>query len=87
MAPSQAFEIVARPALDSVGSALDRAKMAIYTQFAAWGLPCPITGHPNSGRFGGEEQSAAGAAAAAQGQQQQGAVGGGGASSGVRAAV
>jgi hypothetical protein len=40
----QAFEIVTRPALDSFGAALDRAKMAIYTQFAEWGLPCPITG-------------------------------------------
>lgn len=43
----QAFEIVARPALDSFESALDRAKMAIYVQFAAWGLPCPISGHAN----------------------------------------
>jgi cytochrome c heme-lyase len=40
----QAFEIVARPALDSMDAALDRVKMSIYTQFAAWGLPCPITG-------------------------------------------
>jgi cytochrome c heme-lyase len=23
---------------------LDRVKMAIYTNFAQWGLPCPITG-------------------------------------------
>lgn len=42
--------------------------MAIYTQFSAWGLPCPITGHPNSGRFadgsGGGDQAAAAAAAA-----------------------
>ncbi|KXZ52772.1 hypothetical protein GPECTOR_8g161 [Gonium pectorale] len=41
----QAFEIVARPAVDSVDSALDRVKMNIYLKFAEWGLPCPITGH------------------------------------------
>lgn len=40
----QAFEIVARPAVDSFGSALDRLKMGVYVQFARWGLPCPITG-------------------------------------------
>jgi len=40
----EAFEIVTRPALDSFEAALDRAKMAIYTQFADWGLPCPVTG-------------------------------------------
>jgi len=69
----QAFEVVTRPALDSVEAALDRAKMAIYTQFAAWGLPCPITGHPNSGKFvaGGGE----GDAAAAR-QQHEGSSGG-----------
>lgn len=39
-----AFEIVARPALDSFESALDRVKMNIYLRFAEWGLPCPITG-------------------------------------------
>lgn len=60
----EAFEVVARPALDSVGSTLDRAKMAVYTRFAAWGLPCPITGHPNSGRFAGQQQQ--------EGAQQQG---------------
>jgi hypothetical protein len=48
--------------------------MAIYTKFAAWGLPCPITGHPNSGKFGGE-------------QQQQAGGGGGGASGGAPATV
>jgi cytochrome c heme-lyase len=61
--PAQAFEVVTRPALDSPGAALDRLKTAVYTQFAAWGLPCPITGHPNSGKF------AQGAAAEAGGQQ------------------
>ncbi len=43
----QAFEIVARPALDSLDAMLDRAKMQIYLKFADWGLPCPITGHAN----------------------------------------
>ncbi|EFJ45393.1 hypothetical protein VOLCADRAFT_105944 [Volvox carteri f. nagariensis] len=41
----EAFEIVARPAVDSLESALDRVKMNIYIKFAEWGLPCPITGH------------------------------------------
>jgi hypothetical protein len=45
---SQAFEIIARPALDSFEAALDRTKMAIYSRFADWGLPCPITGQPSS---------------------------------------
>lgn len=40
----QAFEIVARPALDSFEGALDRVKMAVYVQCARWGVPCPITG-------------------------------------------
>lgn len=40
----QAFEIVARPAVDSFNSALDRLKMGVYVQCARWGLPCPITG-------------------------------------------
>lgn len=39
-----AFEVTVRPALDSPGAALDRVKMNIYTKFAEWGLPCPITG-------------------------------------------
>ena len=30
--------------MDSFDSLLDRVKMSIYTNFAAWGLPCPITG-------------------------------------------
>lgn len=41
----EAFEIVARPAIDSFDSALDRLKMRIYRTFAHYGLPCPITGH------------------------------------------
>ena len=54
----QAFELCVRPALDNVGSAVDRCKMAIYTSFAAAGLPCPITG--KSGRhFGKQELSEA----------------------------
>lgn len=36
--------MVTRPALDSVEAGLDRVKMAIYTRFAEWGLPCPVTG-------------------------------------------
>mmetsp|Transcript_7683 Transcript_7683/g.16608 ORF Transcript_7683/g.16608 Transcript_7683/m.16608 type:complete len:279 (+) Transcript_7683:69-905(+) len=44
----EAFEIVARPALDSLDSALDRLKMNIYVKFAEWGLPCPISGHPGT---------------------------------------
>lgn len=46
----QAFEVVTRPALDSAEAALDRVKMLIYTQFAKYGLPCPITGHSSSDR-------------------------------------
>lgn len=45
---ADAFEIVVRPALDSPGALLDRMKMQIYTTFAAYGLPCPITGHSSS---------------------------------------
>jgi hypothetical protein len=48
--------------------------MAIYTQFAAWGLPCPITGHPNSGRFAGEQQQGQQGGAQPPPQQQQGGV-------------
>lgn len=40
----EAFEITVRPALDSVDAALDRLKMNIYTNFARWGLPCPVSG-------------------------------------------
>ena len=45
-----AFTLRVRPALDSPGAALDRAKMQVYTAFAAAGLPCPVTGAP--GRIG-----------------------------------
>ena len=54
----QAFELCVRPALDNVGSAVDRCKMAIYTSFAAAGLPCPITGK-SGGHFGKQELSEA----------------------------
>jgi cytochrome c heme-lyase len=60
---SQAFEVVTRPALDSAEAALDRVKMAIYTQFAKYGLPCPITGHSSSDHT--ESAATAGAAAPA----------------------
>ncbi|KAF5837100.1 cytochrome c/c1 heme-lyase [Dunaliella salina] len=53
---NEAFEITARPALDSFEAALDRTKMAIYSKFADWGLPCPITGKPGS--IGQEARSA-----------------------------
>lgn len=43
-----AFDIVVRPALDSPGAALDRMKMQIYKSFAAYGLPCPVTGHSST---------------------------------------
>ena len=52
--PGQAFEIVARPALDSAEAAVDRVKMNIYLKFAEWGLPCPITGHQGGVVRGGE---------------------------------
>lgn len=55
----QAFEVVTRPALDSAEAALDRVKMAVYTKFAEWGLPCPVTGAP-AGRFRDSEAAAAG---------------------------
>jgi cytochrome c heme-lyase len=51
---AQAFEIVTRPALDSAEAALDRLKMTIYSQFAAWGLPCPVTGQ--AGRLAMQHQ-------------------------------
>lgn len=40
----QAFEVVARPALDSAEAVLDRVKMATYIQCARFGVPCPLTG-------------------------------------------
>eukprot|EP00878_Enallax_costatus_P005158 GHUV01005421.1.p1 GENE.GHUV01005421.1~~GHUV01005421.1.p1 ORF type:complete len:292 (+),score=56.01 GHUV01005421.1:385-1260(+) len=56
----QAFEVVARPALDSVEAAVDRLRLSIYTQFAKWGLPCPISGHEPSGKFGDAAAATAG---------------------------
>ena len=47
----EAFELRVRPALDSVEAGVDRMKMQIYTTFAKYGLPCPVTGHPASGQF------------------------------------
>lgn len=44
----EAFDLVVRPALDSPEAALDRVKMYIYRTFAAYGLPCPVTGHSSS---------------------------------------
>lgn len=41
----EAFEVDARPALDSPEAALDRVKMSVYKTFARYGLPCPISGH------------------------------------------
>lgn len=41
----EAFELNVRPALDSFDAAIDRVKMQIYTTFAKYGLPCPVTGH------------------------------------------
>lgn len=51
------FELVVRPALDSVGSAMDRAKMFTYVNCARFGVPCPITG---SSSVIGEKAVAAG---------------------------
>ena len=41
--PERQFLIDARPAMDSLGAALDTLKMNIYTAFAAAGLPCPVS--------------------------------------------
>ncbi|GAX76393.1 hypothetical protein CEUSTIGMA_g3838.t1 [Chlamydomonas eustigma] len=57
----EAFEIVARPALDSFDSTLDRIKMNIYLKFAQWGLPCPITGHSGTMGVPRTQNSGAGA--------------------------
>eukprot|EP00798_Chlamydomonas_sp_ICE-L_P018269 gene18269-24722_t len=53
-----AFEIVARPAADSLDAILDRTKLAIYIKFAEWGLPCPISG--TSGEVGKTAASTSG---------------------------
>ena len=66
----EAFDIRVRPALDSPGAALDRAKMWIYQHFAEYGLPCPVTGHPST-MGGAAQQAAAQQQAQAQQQQQQ----------------
>ncbi|GMH45471.1 hypothetical protein BSKO_13428 [Bryopsis sp. KO-2023] len=39
-----AFSVDARPALDSFTALQDRMKMSIYSTFAEYGWPCPITG-------------------------------------------
>ena len=45
----QAFTVDVRPALDSVGSAMDRLKMGIYVWCSRLGVPCPVTGmHPTA---------------------------------------
>lgn len=51
-----AFSITVRPALDSPGAAIDRTKLFIYTNFAKWGLPCPVTGHSGNDGSGGQQQ-------------------------------
>lgn len=48
----EAFELRVRPALDSLEAGLDRVKMQIYTTFAQYGLPCPVTGHPSGAAAG-----------------------------------
>lgn len=48
----EAFELRVRPALDSVEAGVDRIKMQIYTTFAKYGLPCPVTGHASNGKYG-----------------------------------
>ena len=50
---SEQFELVVRPAFDSVEGAVDRAKMFTYVNCARFGVPCPITG---SASVIGEEQ-------------------------------
>lgn len=54
----EAFEITVRPAIDSPGAMVDRIKMQIYSTFAKYGLPCPITGH--SRRAAAAEEPASG---------------------------
>lgn len=49
----EAFEVVARPALDSAGACVDRLRAAVYERFARWGLPCPVTGHASAAAAGG----------------------------------
>ena len=54
-----------RPALDSPEAALDRVKMWVYENFAQYGLPCPVTGHPSTLAGGGSQAGSGG------GRQQQ----------------
>jgi cytochrome c heme-lyase len=63
--PQGPFEIVARPALDSAGALVDRARMAVYVAFARLGLPCPVTG--SGGDLGQKALEAMGAAAGGDG--------------------
>ena len=42
---SEQFDVVVRPALDSVDAVLDRIKMNIYITCARFGIPCPVSGH------------------------------------------
>jgi cytochrome c heme-lyase len=58
-----------RPALDTPGALVDRTRMAIYERFAAWGLPCPITGQ--SGGLASAAAAAAQQAGQAAPQQQR----------------
>lgn len=39
---SEQFDVVVRPALDSVDAFVDRLKMNIYIGCAAFGIPCPV---------------------------------------------
>nr|DBA44781.1 TPA_exp: holocytochrome c synthase [Mesostigma viride] len=64
------FQIDARPALDSPEAFLDRTKMYIYTTFAKYGLPCPITGHPPTIAEGDGASKAMAGGAQQQGQAQ-----------------
>ena len=41
---AQAFTLRVRPALDTMGSVVDRTRMSIYKMYARLGLPCPVTG-------------------------------------------
>lgn len=52
----EAFEIVARPAIDTPAAVIDRMKMQIYTIFARYGLPCPVTGHRSQQHAGARPQ-------------------------------
>jgi cytochrome c heme-lyase len=51
---SEQFDVVVRPALDSVDALVDRLKMNIYIGCAALGIPCPVK------TFTGSREDAAG---------------------------